>query len=392
MACVIYPGCRGFRLSCRVPFRIDSFRGISKRVARAPGFSVMEHTKSKTVTFGDHCIGPGQPCFVIAEAGVNHNGSVQTARELVDAALRAGADAVKFQTFRSELVISPRAEKAPYQRLTTGSNGSQLEMVQALELSFDSFRELYSYCMERGILFLSTAFDRESADFLSQLGMSAFKVPSGEITNLPFLSHIASKNKPVIVSTGMSNLEEVRAAVEILKSVPGIVLLHCTSNYPASPASANLRAMQAMHEAFSLPVGYSDHTLGREVALAAVALGACVIEKHLTLDRNLSGPDHSASMEPDEFAVLVRGVRMVETALGNGVKQPVPEEAAVAAAARRSLVAACNITKGTRLQEQHIAILRPGTGLRPELLPQILGRRLKQNVESGQLFTLEMLQ
>ena len=238
-------------------------------------------------------IGSAGPCFIIAEAGVNHNGSLDLARRLVDAAVAARADAVKFQTFRAEKVVSPVALKAEYQAQTTGSGESQLEMVKKLELPFESFRELKHHCEEKGILFLSTPFDEESADFLDSLGMSAFKIPSGEITNLPFLEHIARKRKPLILSTGMSELEEVRTAVETLRQAGAreLVLLHCVSSYPARPASVNLRAMQTLCETFGVPVGFSDHTLGTAITLAAVALGACVIEKHLTLDCKLPGPD-----------------------------------------------------------------------------------------------------
>lgn len=345
------------------------------------------------IQLGGRQVGGGAPCLLIAEAGVNHNGSLELAHKLVEAAQAAGADAVKFQTFRSEQVISPLAVKAAYQAATTGAAESQLEMVKKLELPFAAFRELAEDCRARRILFLSTPFDYESADALEAQGVPAFKVPSGEITNLPFLEHLAGKGKPLIVSTGMSTLDEVRAAVETLRRAGAreLVLLHCVSNYPAQPAGANLRAMLTLRDAFHVPVGFSDHTLGTEVALAAVALGACVIEKHLTLDKSLPGPDHRASLEPEEFAALVRGVRAVEAALGDGVKRPMPEERNVAEVARRSLVAARRLPAGTLLAEADIAILRPGIGLPPALRSQLVGRRLRQDLEAGALFTLEML-
>ena len=338
-------------------------------------------------------IGPGQPCFIIAEAGVNHNGSLEMARQLVDAAARAGADAVKFQTFKAEKVVSPQAPKAAYQLQTTGASESQLDMVKRLELPFDAFRELYVYCQDKGIRFMSTPFDEESVDFLAELGVAVFKIPSGEITNLPFLAHVAHKGKPMIVSTGMSYLGEVEAAVRTIEEVGNrdFVLLHCVSNYPANPADVNLRAMHTLAAAFGVPVGYSDHTLGIEVAIAAVALGACVIEKHFTLDRSLPGPDHRASLEPDELAALVRGIRTVEAALGHGRKEPAASEANTTVVARRSLVAARDIPAGTVLTEEMIAIKRPGTGLPPAMRPYLIGRTARITILAGTLLTLEML-
>jgi len=338
-------------------------------------------------------VGPSQPCFIVAEAGVNHNGSLGLAQQLVDAAVQAGADAVKFQTFKAEKVVSPPAPKAAYQLQTTDTNESQLDMIKRLELSFDAFRELYAYCQDKGILFMSTPFDKESADFLAELGVAIFKFPSGELTNLPFLAHVARKGKPMIVSTGMSYLGEVEAAVRTIEEAGNqeFVLLHCVSNYPADPADVNLRAMNTLATAFGMPVGYSDHTLGIELAIAAVALGACVIEKHFTLDRNLPGPDHRASLEPDELRALVHGIRIVEAALGHGRKEPVASEANTAAVARRSLVAARDIEPGAVLTEELIALRRPGTGLPPMLRPYLIGRTVKVPVPAGTLFTLEML-
>ena len=344
------------------------------------------------VTIAGRTIGPGAPCFVIAEAGVNHNGSPEQAKRLIDAAHAAGADAVKFQTFQAEKVVSPAAAKAKYQVETTGESGAQLEMVRRLELPPEAFRELATHCRKRGILFLSTPFDPESADLLDGVGVPAFKVASGEITNWPFLAHIARKGKPMILSTGMSDLDEVQAALGVVRGAGNtqLVLLHCVSCYPTAPESANLRAIETMAAQFQVPVGFSDHTLGVEIALAAVAVGACVLEKHLTLDRKLPGPDHRASLEPDEFAALVRGIRRVESSLGDGRKRRMPEEEDTARAARRSLVAACALPAGTVLEEGHIAILRPGTGLPPAQRAQLIGRRTLRDIEPGAVLTLEM--
>ncbi len=335
-------------------------------------------------------IGLGQPCFIIAEAGVNHNGDVRLARQLVDVAVSAGADAVKFQTFKADRLATPRAPKASYQTETTGKGESQLQMLRRLELSPQIHKELMNYCLRKNILFMSSPFDEDSADLLAELGVPAFKIPSGEITNLPLLSHVARKGKPLILSTGMSVLAEVETAVCAITETGNrsLVLLHCVSNYPASPSDANLRAMDTMATAFNMPVGYSDHTLGIEVAIAAVAMGACVIEKHLTVDRSSPGPDHRASLEPNEFSGLVRGIRKVEQALGSGRKEPAASEAAVAAVARKSLVAARTIPAGTKLTEDLIAVKRPGTGLPPAMRAQLVGREVKREVRVGELFRL----
>lgn len=346
-----------------------------------------------TISIAGREVGTNSPCFIIAEAGVNHNGSLESARQLIDIAVRAGADAVKFQTFKAERLATPDAPKAQYQLRNTGAEETQYEMLQRLELSEEAHRELMAYCLEQGILFMSTPFDEESADFLDELGVAVFKLPSGEITNLPFVEHVARKGKPLIVSTGMAYLEEVETVVRTIEACanPSLILLHCVSNYPADSADANLRAMQTMEEAFKVAVGYSDHTLGIEVALAAVALGACVIEKHFTLSSDLPGPDHRASLEPDELAMMVRGIRKVEAALGHGRKEPAPSEAETSAVARRSLVAARDLAAGTRLTKDLIAIKRPGTGLPAAMLSEVVGRRLRAPLRAGALLTLEML-
>jgi N,N'-diacetyllegionaminate synthase len=345
-----------------------------------------------TVSLKQRLIGIDEPCFVIAEAGVNHNGDLRMARQLIDVAVEAGSDAVKFQTFTAGKVVSFRAPKAAYQLQTTDQAESQYEMLRKLELSFQAHRELKRYCQERDILFMSTPFDEDSADFLESLDVEVFKISSGEITNFPLLQHIAAKQKPIILSTGMSTLVEVGQAVQTIQAAGNdqVVLLQCVSNYPADPRDVNLSAMKTMATAFQVPVGYSDHTPGIEVALAAVALGACVIEKHFTLDRALPGPDHLASIEPDELKALIRGIRTVESALGHGRKEPAASEANTRAIARRSLVAVCDLPAGTKLSLEHIAIRRPGTGLPPAMRPYLVGLRLREAVTAGTLFSMEM--
>jgi N,N'-diacetyllegionaminate synthase len=349
--------------------------------------------ESRAISIGECRVGKGEPCFIIGEAGVNHNGSFTFARELVDVAINAGCNAVKFQTFKAEKVCSPVAPKATYQQQTTGTEESQLEMGRKLELPFDAFRELHRYCIDRGIIFLSTPFDYESADFLAELPVPAFKIPSGELTNLFFLEHIARKGRPLIVSTGMATIEEVATAVETIHATGNqqMILLQCVSNYPAHPSSMNLRAMQTLEEAFGVAAGLSDHTVGTEVAFAAVALGACVIEKHFTLDHDLPGPDHRASLEPQDLINLVQGIRNIEAALGDGMKRPVAEELNTAEVARRSLVASRFIPAGTVLSVDMLDILRPGTGLPPAMRSKLLGRQANHDIEAGTLLRLDML-
>jgi N-acetylneuraminate synthase len=347
----------------------------------------------KPVRIHNRLVGPGYPCFVIAEAGVNHNGAIAVARQLVDVAASAGADAVKFQTFVADRLATPAAQKASYQSATTGDSETQLEMLRRLELSKEAHYELSEMCAARGILFLSTPFDEESADFLESLGVTAFKIPSGELTNLPFLEHIGRKGKPVILSTGMATLEEVRDALQTILTAGSteVVLLHCVSCYPAAPPDVNLRAMETMRQAFRRPVGYSDHTLGIEVSLAAVAMGACVIEKHFTLDRTLPGPDQRASLEPAELEALLKSIRTIEQSFGNGVKVPAAAEREIADVARKSVVAATYISAGTILKRELLAIRRPGTGLRPELRDSLIGRRAAQAIPAGSLVRMDQL-
>ncbi|MCG2680987.1 MAG: N-acetylneuraminate synthase [Kiritimatiellae bacterium] len=338
-------------------------------------------------------IGENQPCFIIAEAGVNHNGSLRLALELVDAAAETGADAVKFQTFKAENLVTRTAPQAEYQVRNTGKVESQYDMLKRLELDAESHRKIAAYCRKKKIVFLSTPFDEESADLLEILNVPAFKIGSGELTNLSFISHVARKGKPMIISTGMAISAEVKEVIKAVRDASNdqIVLLHCVSSYPAKARWANLNAIQTMKKTFGLPVGYSDHVIRNETALAAVALGACVIEKHFTLDRKLPGPDQKLSLEPDEFAELVSGIRLVETALGDGIKKPVKEEKPVADLVRRSLVAACDIPEGSLLTEKHITIKRPGTGLPPAMINDLLRRKTKVPVREGTLFTRKML-
>jgi N,N'-diacetyllegionaminate synthase len=332
-------------------------------------------------------------CFVIAEAGVNHNGNVELARRLIDAASAAGADAVKFQTFDPDLLASPAAPKAEYQRASGTPTESQHEMLRRLALPPEVFADLFRYAGDRGILFLSTPFDETSADLLDALGVAALKVPSGELTNHAFLAHVAGKGRPLLVSTGMSDLAEVSAALTVIRASgdPPVALFHCVSRYPARPDECNLRAIETMRSTFDVPVGWSDHTEGIEIALAAVALGAELLEKHFTLDRNLPGPDHSASLEPAELTRLVAAVRAVESARGDGVKRPTPAELDTARVVRRSLHARRDLPKGHVLVDGDLVALRPGTGLAPAARGDVIGRALLVALRRGEILGAEHL-
>jgi N,N'-diacetyllegionaminate synthase len=324
--------------------------------------------------------------FIIAEAGVNHNGRLHLAKKLVDAAAKAGADAVKFQTFNAERLTTASAPKAQYQK-KSGAAESQRQMLKRLELSESDHKSLMNYCRQKGIMFLSTPFDEQSADFLEKLGVKAFKIPSGELTNLPFIKHVASKGKPMILSTGMADLDEVKQAVKAAGKAK-IVLLHCVSSYPAAVCDVNLKAMDTLAKTFHVPVGYSDHTLGIDVAVAAAARGAQVIEKHLTLDKTMPGPDHRASAEPQELTALIKAVRNVEAALGDGIKRPAACEKDIARVARKSLVAACDISKGVIIKTEMIIIKRPGSGLSPALKSKVIGRKAKNLISKDTLIRL----
>lgn len=331
--------------------------------------------------------------FIIAEAGVNHNGDEELALRLVDTAAQCGADAVKFQTFSADKLVRPGAEKAEYQKRQTGE-GDQYAMLKALEMSPELHRRLVARCAELGIEFMSTPFDEDAADFLLQLGMKRIKVPSGEITNTPFLEFLAAKGVPLIVSTGMASLQEIEEAVRVIAATrerqglagplaEAVTILHCTSNYPAAFGDVNLRAMGTIAQATGLPVGYSDHTLGIAVSTAAVALGATVIEKHFTLDRNMPGPDHAASLEPAELAAMIGQIRAVEQALGSAVKQPTASELPVRALVRRSVTAVRAIAEGAVVQPADIALQRPGTGIPPAEARQVPGKRARRAIAAG---------
>jgi N-acetylneuraminate synthase/N,N'-diacetyllegionaminate synthase len=348
---------------------------------------VRNGSDSASVVVAGRAIGGGAPCFVIAEAGVNHNGDPELARRLVEAAADAGADAVKFQTFRAAGVVSPDAPKADYQRVTTDEAESQAAMLRRLELGDEIHRELKELAEARGLVFLSTPFDPASVELLDSLGVAAFKVSSTDLTNLPLLREIAGRGRPVVLSTGIGDLAEVERAVATVRerSTAGIVLLHCVSAYPAPAGEANLRAMATLADRFGVPTGFSDHTEGTDVALAAVALGASVLEKHFTLDRTLAGPDHRASLEPDELTGLVASVRRVESALGSGVKERTVSEEANRAAVRRSLAAAVPLRAGTVVTAELLTALRPGTGISPAAIDEVVGRRLRRDVAESQL-------
>ena len=327
--------------------------------------------------------------FIIAEAGVNHNGSLDIALQMVDVAAAAGADAVKFQTFKAEKVIAVHAPKANYQKETTDSGESQLEMVRKLELDETAHIRLLTRCQEKGIQFLSTPFDLDSIDLLVRLGLNFFKIPSGEITNLPYLRKLGALNKQIILSTGMANLGEIEDALGVLTDsgtpLENIIVLHCNTEYPTPFEDVNLRAMQTIGHAFGVTTGYSDHTPGIEVAIAAVALGAVVIEKHFTLDRNLSGPDHKASLEPDELKAMVRAIRNIEKALGNGIKRPSPSEAKNKTIARKSLVATQSIKTGERFSANNVTAKRPGAGISPMRWDEVLGQAAQKDYEKDGL-------
>jgi N,N'-diacetyllegionaminate synthase len=340
-----------------------------------------------------HEIGRDKPCFVIAEAGVNHNGDVELARKLIDIAAQAGASAVKFQTFAANRLATANAPKAAYQKVGLPTGESQRAMLERLELSPEAHRILMRHCVDRAIMFLSSAFDEEAADLLDSLEVAAFKVPSGELTNLTLLQHIAAKRRPIIMSTGMASLSEVATAVDTLKAAGNseIVLLHCLSSYPAEPAEVNLRAMQIMEKTCGVPVGFSDHTEGTAIALAAVALGACVIEKHFTIDRKLPGPDQRASLEPGELNSLVRDIRNIEAALGDGQKILQPSETENRNLVRKSLAAAHDLPAGATVRPADLTALRPGTGIAPGMAGQIVGRCLRVPVSMGKLIEWDML-
>ena len=321
--------------------------------------------------------------FIIAEAGVNHNGSTELAKKLIDVAVHSGADAIKFQTFKAENLVSKKAQKAEYQKQTTDSKESQFEMIKKLELDVDTHQALMAYCAEKNILFLSTPFDHDSINLLNKLELDIFKIPSGEITNSPYLKQIGALNKQVILSTGMANLGEIEAALAVLVSAgtqrKRITVLHANTMYPTPMEDVNLKAMQTIGQAFDIAYGYSDHTLGIEVDVAAVAMGASVIEKHFTLDKTMEGPDHKASLEPDELKAMVKAIRNIELALGSRVKQVSNSERPNMAVARKSLIAKIDIKQGEQFTENNLTIKRPGTGISPMRWDEVIGQTAQKN-------------
>jgi N,N'-diacetyllegionaminate synthase len=330
--------------------------------------------------------------LVIAEAGVNHNGDINLARQLVDAAAEAGADWVKFQTFSADRLVTKNAEKADYQNQTTDAGESQHAMIRKLELTREMHEILIAYCKSRGIEFFSTGFDLSSIELLVDLGLGSFKIPSGEITNLPYLRHVGKYAKPVILSTGMATMAEIEAALDVLKQAgtpnERVTVLHCNTEYPTPITDVNLRAMLTIRDTFGVRVGYSDHTAGIEVAIAAVALGATVIEKHFTLDRNLPGPDHKSSLEPEELRAMVVAIRNIEKAMGDGVKRPSPSETKNIPIVRKSLVAMHAIREGEVFSEANLTIKRPGTGLSPMRWDDVLGSKAPRDFVPDELIEL----
>ncbi len=327
--------------------------------------------------------------LIIAEAGVNHNGSVDAAKKLIDAAVNSGADLVKFQTFKAETLVTTTAEKADYQKNLTDRSETQFEMIKKLELDRAAHEELIQYCEQKGTRFLSTAFDHDSIDLLAELNIPFFKIPSGDITNLPYLRHIGRMGKSIVMSTGMATLKEVRAALNILLEAGAeknkITVLHCNTEYPTSMEDVNLKAMLTMRDELGVAVGYSDHTLGIEVSVAAVALGASVIEKHFTLDRTLPGPDHAASLEPDELKAMVAAIRNIEKAIGDRVKKPSPSEMKNMSIARRSIVAKKPISKGELFSEKNLTVKRPGTGISPMEWDTYIGKLSDREYRADEL-------
>ena len=336
--------------------------------------------------------------IIIGEAGVNHNGSLELAKQLIDVAFEAGVDFVKFQTFKTKKIVSAKAKKANYQKQTVkDDDDSQLSMIKKLELSEKVHYELFDYCKTKGIKFLSTGFDEESIDFLEKLGIDLFKIPSGEITNKLYLQHIAKKGKPVILSTGMATLKEIEDALAVLSAdglaMDNITVLHCNTEYPTPMEDVNLRAMMHIKETFHVKVGYSDHTLGIEVPIAAVALGAKVIEKHFTLDRNLPGPDHKSSLEPNELLAMVKAIRNTEKAIsGSGLKEPSPSEIPNIPVARKSIHYAGSLEKGHIITKTDMVMKRPGDGISPMEYEKCLGKSLKVNVQEDQMIKWEDLE
>lgn len=346
-----------------------------------------------SLKIGNRVIGDGQPCFVIAEAGVNHNGNLDLAKKLVFAAKKTGADCVKFQTFKAERIATANAPKAKYQLGTTDPKESQRAMLKSLELPLESYKELIDLCAKEKILFMSTCYSPEDADFLDELGVPAFKFASLSVVEPTFLAHVARKGKPIILSTGMATMQEVTSAMKAIRDagLKDVILLQCTTDYPARPADANLRAMATIKKECGVPVGYSDHTQTPTACVAAVAMGACVIEKHFTLDKNLPGPDQSSSFDPKEFTELVSLIRETELLMGSSEKKPGAAEKENSKGMRRSVVAKTNLKKGTVLIEEMLVLKRPASGMSPTKIVELIGKTLTRDVAEDEMLAMDMV-
>ena len=342
------------------------------------------------IRIGKRLIGEGEPCFIIAEAGVNHNGEIELAKKLIDVAKEAGADAVKFQTFKTENIVTKDADMAEYQKKNLRTIESQPDMLKKYELKEGDFLELKKYCDEKGIIFLSTPHTEDAIDFLEKL-VPAFKIGSGDLNNLPFLEKIAKKGKPIILSTGMGTLEEVTDAVKAIKKKDQLILLHCTTDYPCAEKDVNLKAMQTIKDKLHCLVGYSDHTLSLKVPVIAASLGAVVVEKHITLKKTDEGPDHKASLNPDEFKEMVKDIKenkkinITEEILGTGIKKPTKKEEEIKKVVRKSIIAKTNIPKGTIITKNMLVIKRPGTGIEPKDINKVIGKRIKKDIEKDNI-------
>jgi len=346
----------------------------------------------KKIKIGNKVINKESPCFIIAEAGVNHNGDIKLAKRLIDVAKDVSADAVKFQTFKAEDVVTKEVEMAEYQKKNIKKKESQLEMLKKIELDYEDFKKLKKYADKKKIIFLSTPDSNKDVDILENL-VPAYKIGSGDLTNYPLLEKVAQKKKPIILSTGMATLKEVKEAEAVIKKQENdkIILLHCTTNYPCPMEEVNLKAMQTLKKEFNLPIGYSDHTLGILVPIMAVTLGAKVIEKHFTLDRNLPGPDHKASLEPKELKEMIMAIRGAEKAIGRGIKKPTENEKRIKNVSRKSIVAEIDIPSGIKITQNMLAIKRPGIGIAPKYFNKIIGRRAKKDIKKDELIEIKEL-
>ena len=362
-------------------------------------FQYINYTKTMKnkmllINIGGKNVGDNQPVFVIAEGGVNHNSNLDLALKLIDAAADAGADAIKFQTWRAEQLVTKAGKMAEYQKRNTGKEESQFDMLKKLELKEGWYPQLFQRAKEKGIILLSTPHGGfEAIDFMEQYNFPAFKIASGDITNLPFLEYAARKGKPMLVSTGMSTMEEIKEAVDTIKQTGNdqILVFHCTTDYPLAPENINLKAMQTLMKELDVLVGYSDHTIGDQAAIIAVTLGACMIEKHFTLDRTMQGPDHIASTEPKEFKEMVVKLKHIPTIMGSGVKKPLTPELQYISVARKSIVANCDIKAGEKFTSENLAIKRPGSGIPPREFKNILGKIATRDISQDTLLDLEMI-